>query len=254
MFFILSKTIDFLLSPLVWILIVMCAAIWSKSSTYKRVYLNLAIGMLILFSNSFISGLVFRAWEGEPVPLESLSVYQTGIVLTGVAMTKKNAPDRVFFAKGADRVMHTVELYKAGKIRNILISGGSSAILSKQIPEAQKLRKVFLYSGVPDSAIFLEDKSRNTVESARYTKKISDSLHLGSKYLLITSAFHMPRSMGCFKKAGIDAESYAVDYYTGDPGYTLGEMLIPSEYALYRWGVLIHELAGYVIYKLMGYI
>lgn len=254
MFFILSKTLDFLLSPLVWILIVLCLAICSKSSSYKRAYLGLTFIMLILFSNSFISGLVFRAWEGEPIPLESLSVYQTGIVLTGVAMTKKNAPDRVFFAKGADRVMHTVELYKAGKIRNILISGGSSAILSKEIPEAQKLRRAFLYCGVPDSVIFLEDKSRNTIESARYSKRITDSLKLGSKYLLITSAFHMPRSMACFKNVGMSPTPYAVDYYTGDPGFTPGEMLIPSEYALYRWGVLIHELAGYVIYKLMGYI
>lgn len=254
MFFILSKTLDFLLSPLVWVIIVLCLAIWSKSSSYKRVYLSLAFIMLILFSNSFISGLVFRAWEGEPIPLESLSVYQTGIVLTGVAMTKKNAPDRIFFAKGADRVMHTVELFKAGKIRNILISGGSGAILNKEIPEAQKLKRAFLYSGVPDSVIFLEDRSRNTVESAKYSKRICDSLQLGSKYLLITSAFHMPRSMGCFRKAGINTEPYSVDYYTGDLDFTPGEMLIPSEYALYRWGVLIHELAGYVIYKLMGYI
>lgn len=254
MFFIFSKTIDFLLSPLVWILIVLIAGFRAKKSINRKVYLSMASTMLIFFSNSFISGIAFRAWEGEPIPLESLSVYQTGIVLTGVAMTKKNAPDRVFFAKGADRVMHTVELYKAGKIKNILISGGSGAILNKEIPEAQKLKKAFLYSGVPDSVIFLEDRSRNTVESARYSKRICDSLQLGSKYLLITSAFHMPRSMGCFRKAGINTEPYSVDYYTSDPGFTPGEMLIPSEYALYRWGVLIHELAGYVIYKLMGYI
>lgn len=254
MFFIFSKTIDFLLSPLVWILIVLIAGLRAKKSINRKVYLTMASTMLIFFSNSFISGVAFRAWEGEPIPLESLSVYQTGIVLTGVAMTKKNAPDRVFFAKGADRVMHTVELYKAGKIKNILISGGSGAILSKEIPEAQKLKSAFLYSGVPDSVIFLEDRSRNTVESARYSKRICDSLQRGSKYLLITSAFHMPRSMGCFRKAGINTEPYSVDYYTGDLDFTPGEMLIPSEYALYRWGVLIHELAGYVIYKLMGYI
>lgn len=210
--------------------------------------------MLIFFSNSYISGMAFRAWEGEPIPLESLAAYQTGIVLTGVTIQKKNAPDRIFFAKGADRVIHTVELYKAGKIKNILISGGASSILSKEIPEAQKLKRAFLYSGVPDSAIFLEDRSRNTIESARYSRRICDSLQLGSKYLLITSAFHMPRSMACFKKAGMSPTSYAVDYYTGDPGFNPGEMLIPSEYALYRWGVLIHEVAGYVIYKLMGYI
>ncbi|MGB4399127.1 MAG: YdcF family protein, partial [Daejeonella sp.] len=112
------------------------------------------------------------------------------------------APDRVFFGKGADRVVHAIQLYKAGKIKRIIISGGSGALVGKKVPEAEHLKKVFLFSGVPDSVLYIESESRNTVENARFSKRLIDSLQLQPKFLLVTSAFHMPRAMGCFQKAG----------------------------------------------------
>ncbi|MEJ7692832.1 YdcF family protein [Daejeonella sp.] len=251
MFFILSNVLDFLLSPLVWIIILFLAGFIVKQPVLKKRFIYSGIFLLFIFSNPFLAGEAFRAWEGEPKPLSSVGYYDTGIVLTGVAFSRSSAPDRVFFSKGADRVLHAVQLYKIGKIKKILITGGSGSLTKQNKSESSRLKEVMLFCGVPDSVITIEEKSRNTRESARYTKELTEQN--GSKFLLITSAFHIPRSLGCFRKVGMDVEGYGVDYYTGDRSVDF-DSLVPDGNAMHIWEILIHELAGYGIYKLMGYL
>lgn len=253
MFFILSKVLDFLLSPLIWAILVLVYAFLVKNPVKKKRVLLSGFILILFFSNSFIVNEAFLAWEGIPLPLSELKNYETAIVLTGVASNRKEIKDRVFFGRGADRLLHTVQLYKAGKIKKILISGGSGAIIGEKIPEAGELKKVFIYCGVPDSAIFLENQSRNTRESARYSKKLTDSLNLGKEFLLVSSAFHIPRSIGCFTKAGLNVKAYPVDFYSHDRSFSIGSLLRPSEHALEKWSTLIHEISGYMVYKIMGY-
>ncbi len=71
--------------------------------------------------------------------------------------------------------------------------------------------------------------------------------------LLISSAFHIPRSLGCFRKVGMEVEGYGVDYYTGDKSFGFNDVL-PSVNAISLWSLLIHELVGYESYKLMNYL
>lgn len=253
MFFILSKVLDFFLSPLIWVILIFLMSILAKSPRLRKRFFYSGFIVLIIFSNPFLAGEAFRAWEGEPRPLSSVGNYDTGILLTGVAFKRTSAPDRVFFSKGADRVLHSIQLFKAGKIKKILITGGSSSLTKKEKGESSRLREVMLYCGVPDSVIHIEDKSRNTHESALYTKELTDSLQTGSKLILITSAFHIPRSLGCFRKVGMKLDGFAVDYYTGDPALDLDDF-IPNLNAINLWSVLIHELVGYGVYKVMGYL
>lgn len=252
MFFILSKILDFLLSPLIWIILILGYAFYNRNNRIKKKVFLAGLLLLLFFSNTFIVNEALLAWEGKPVSTSEIKNYETAIVLTGVATNHKGILDRVFFNKGADRLLHTVQLYNAGKIKKILISGGSGVIIGEKIPEADQLKKVFMYCGVPEEAIILENKSNNTAENARFSKKVIDSLHFANKFLLVTSAFHIPRAKGCFKKAGVNVDTYPVDFYsnTRSPG---PDSLIPSEQALYKWSILIHELCGYIVYKIMGY-
>lgn len=253
MFFILSKVLDFFLSPLVWVFMLLLVGFLARKQSIKMKFFYASFFTLLIFSNPFLADMAFRAWEGDAVPMSSIGNYETGIVLTGVASVKRGAPDRVFFGKGADRVVHAVQLYKAGKIKRILISGGSGALMGKKVRESEQLKKVFLFSGVPDSVIDIENSSRNTMENARFSRRLIDSLKLKPRFLLITSAFHMPRAMGCFKKAGIAADAYTTDFYIGDSTVTISDLIIPSESALMNWSILIHEVFGYWIYRLMAY-
>lgn len=123
----------------------------------------------------------------------------------------------------------TVQLYNLRKIKKILISGESSNVIGKSVPKAKKLKEVFIYCGIPEKDIILEDKSRSTVESAYYSKSLIDSLNIDSEFLLVTSAFYIPSSMGCFASGGISVKAYPVDYYSQDEILTLDYILLPSD-------------------------
>jgi len=252
MFFILSKVLDFLLSPLIWIIIIFLISIFVKSPQLRKRFFYTGFIVLIFFSNPFLINEAFLAWERKPVAVAKK--YDAAIVLTGFTGARKSLPGRVFFGKGADRLLHTVELYKTGQIDKIIISGGSGSLTDRRISEASQVRKAFLYCGIPDSAIISEGRSSNTVENARLTGKLIDSLNIKGNFLLITSAFHMRRAEGCFSKASVLFDSYPVDVYSMDRGYTPDNLFIPSEGALEKWAVLIHEIAGYLVYWIMGYL
>jgi uncharacterized SAM-binding protein YcdF (DUF218 family) len=241
--------------PQVWILLLLLYSIFTKSEKRRKKTLIITLLVFFIFTNSFLVNESLLLWEEEPVAISSLNKGQTAVVLTGVANSQKASTDRVYFGRGADRVLHTVQLYQAGKVQKILISGGSGSLTGKDIPEANQLKKVFIYCGVPENVILLENKSRNTHESAQYCKKLIDSLGIKQKLLLITSAFHMKRSKDCFSKAGLSTAIFPVDYYTSDRKNTLtpDNLLIPSSDAMSKWAMLMHEIIGYLTYKVMGY-
>lgn len=254
MFFILSKTLYFLLMPIVWIIAILLFAIFTKHEKRRKKSLIAALALLLFFSNDFIINEALLFWEKEPVPIASLPNYETGIVLTGITHYQKASDDRVYFNKGADRLLHTVQLYQLGKIKKILITGGSGLLESNHtVSEADRLKSVFLYCGITPQDIIIENKSRNTYENAVFSKQTIDSLNIKGNFLLITSAFHMRRAKDCFKKSGLTIDIFPVDFNSRDREFTPDKLFIPSENALTKWSILIHEVIGYVVYKLVGY-
>ena len=109
--------------------------------------------------------------------------------------------------------------------------------------------------GVPDSVIMLENETRNTYESAVAVKPMLDSLHVnGRDCLFITSAFHMRRSLACYKKAGLDIEPFTTDFYSNPRSFYPDNLLIPKLEALMTWQKLVKEWVGMLAYKVAGYI
>ncbi|WP_242478980.1 hypothetical protein [Hymenobacter lapidiphilus] len=124
MFFLLSKLLDFLLSPALWIVgLLLVGLLWRK-----RQLLWAAAAALLFFTNPFLANEALLAWERPPVTLQQLGTgYDAGILLTGITDVQKSPHDRVYLGAGADRLLHTLWLYRAGRIRRIIISGGSGA-------------------------------------------------------------------------------------------------------------------------------
>ncbi|MGC3945093.1 MAG: hypothetical protein QM762_11360 [Chryseolinea sp.] len=141
MFFILSKTVDFLAMPFTWIVVVVAAAVFAKRQPLKQRLLWAALVMLIFFSNNFLANEAMNAWEISTVPYEKLLPHKLAIVLTGSTLPDRYPEDRVYFSRGADRVIHTVQLYKLGKIQRILISGGTGRLVSEEEPEATNSKR-----------------------------------------------------------------------------------------------------------------
>jgi uncharacterized SAM-binding protein YcdF (DUF218 family) len=254
MFFVLSKVLYYLVMPFTIVCACFVFTLLSKNAKWKKRSFVLGLAMLLFFSNDFIANEVMLAWEIEARPIASLRKYKLGVVLTGTTMNHLPA-DRVYFTKGADRVTHTIQLYKAGILEKILISGGSGRILGESEPEANKYKKVMLMMGVPEEDIIIENETRNTAESAQQVKKmLSEADYNGEDCLLITSAFHMRRSRACYKKAGVELDTFSTDFYSYPRGYSIDAFLIPKIEAVGVWHKLVKEWLGFAAYKVAGYI
>ncbi len=255
MFFVLSKTVDFLAMPLTLVLMSLLGGILVKNQTLKKRLILSAFILLFFFSNDFISNEVMSAWEVKTVPFSSLRPHELAIVLTGSTIPFLKPEDRVYFARGADRVIHTVQLYKLGLIKKILISGGTGRLVAEGEPEADKFKRAMIIMGVPDSVILIENITRNTYESAARVRPMLDSLHLREEdCLLITSAFHMRRSLACYRKVGLNVEPFSTDFYSHPRSFYPSTMIVPSLEALINWHKLVKEWGGFAAYKLAGYI
>lgn len=257
MFFILSKILLFLIKPLVWVAVLLIAGYVLKSKKKKKRAYAAATIILILFSNDFIANRILKAWEYDPIPINELTNYDAGIVLTGVANTEIKPHDRVYFNKGADRVTHAAQLYKEGKIAKIVISGGTGKLIerSDDIPEADNIAQFYLLIGIPPEDIIIENQSQNTYQSAINCKALLHSLYPSGRHLVITSAFHQRRSMGCFRKAGLDADPFSCDFYADRSGeFNLSSLLIPTPAAIRNWEIMLKEWMGIAAYTAAGYL
>src|SRR6186713_2917733 len=196
MFFFLSKTLNYLTMPLTIIFLMLVASAFLRNEKWKKRLFWIALATFFMFSNDFIANEVMNVWEIKPIPYEAMQPHDIGIVLTGATLPFVTPHDRVYFTRGADRVTHTVQLYKLGLIKKILISGGSGRLTGESEPEADKFKAAMVMMGVPEASILLENETRNTAESAIEVKKLLDSLNVQAKdCLLITSAIHMRRSL-----------------------------------------------------------
>ncbi|MFD2036904.1 YdcF family protein [Belliella marina] len=256
MFFYLSQFLSILLMPLsICLVLILYGFIRLKKNKGNGILIS-GILFLLLFSNQFLSNLAMNTWEPEFKELTSLPKYEIGIVLTGVTNLNKTTNDRTFFNKGADRATHAVQLYKLGKIKKILITGGQGLNPTNPNTEAALLRDFMVMSGVAEEDVILEDQAKNTHQNAAFTKEILNQIGIpeNQKHLLITSAFHMYRSKGCFDKAGLNTDTFPVDYYSNDSKFDLPTLLYPDPYSIYIWQKLFKEWLGIVMYKVAGYV
>ena len=251
MFFFLSKTVYFLSKPFTWV--VLSFALCLLVRRYRQRFFWVGFGLLLWFSNPFISNALMRAWEVPPVPLASLETYDIGIVLGGIT-SDKVPRDRVHVTGPADRILHAVHLYREGKIRKILVSGGSGKLIKDQVMEADLLKRLLRLSGVPERDILTESASRNTRENALHSAQLLHERFPGRKYLLITSAYHMRRAEACFRQVELPVDTYGVDFRSDEYQYTPDQLLLPSVVAFENWEIIMREVIGLIAYKVAGYI
>lgn len=196
---------------------------------------------------------IMNQWEHPPISFPKKEQYDVAIVLTGVTDNHRLPADRVYFNKGAERITTPLILYKRGIIDKILISGGTGSTLKTAREEALVLKQFLTDNQVPSNDIIIEKESKNTRQNALFTKTtLKDYPELKSK-LLITSSFHMNRSVACFKKVGVEVTPFPVDFHSSNSNLTLAKLFIPNSEALGMSTKIIHEVVGYYVYKLVGY-
>lgn len=249
MFFLLSKVLDFVLLPTVWLLALLVLALLARR---PRRWLVAALVLFLITTNPLVVNELLLAWERPPVPLAALPRRaDAAVLLTGITQVQKSPHDRVYLGLGADRLTSALWLYRAGRVRRIIVSGGSGALQATAHSEADDLTTLLRLAGVPNSAIIREAKSRNTRENALFTKRLLSPAQ--DTLILVTSAFHERRALGCFKKVGLNLIGFPAGYRSTDRSLTPDAWLVPSSEALTNFSLLTHEFVGWLIYKVLGY-
>jgi uncharacterized SAM-binding protein YcdF (DUF218 family) len=247
MFFILSKIFDFFLQPLCWIFILLGVAYFSK---YTKRFILISLGILLICSNGWFVNQCYVAYESPQVKLNQN--YQWCIILGGGMM---RAGEGYRTGETADRFIQPLLLYKKGIVKKLLITGGNVNIKGLKIDETQeskKVKEVLIAMGIKEKDIYLEEQARNTHENAVYTKQLLNP-YLKEKMVLVTSAMHMPRAKACYDKEGFKVVVYPADIKKKDTPSGILDLVIPQERNLSKFAELIREMAGFVIYKIVGF-
>ncbi len=254
LFFLLSKLLNFVLLPTPWLVGLLLAAWLARpGGRVRRFCLGAAVLLAVLGTNNALLNEALLAWEAPPVTLAALPPADAAVLLTGIAKNDKLPRDRVYLGRGADRFTNVLWLYRAGRVRRVIISGGSSAVLGGAGTEASGLRTLLRLAGVPDSAILVEDRSRNTHENALFTKALLRQHPDIKSLVLVTSAYHERRALGCFARVGLHPRPFPADFRSTDRSWTPAYWLLPDPDTLTLWSMLLHEIAGYVVYRVAGY-
>ncbi len=182
-------------------------------------------------------------------PQPALPPHVDGIILLGgaVNVATTEAHDQVALNRFAERVTQTDMLARRYPDARLVISGGLTGRVSADLTEAKVMRRALVELGLDDSHMLLEEHSRNTYENAVDSAALAKP-QPGQVWLLVTSAFHMPRAVGCFRAAGFDVLPFPVDYQT-DAAPALGFSFLGEARVL---DLALHEWVGLAVYRLLG--
>lgn len=253
MFFLFSKLLFFLITPIFWVFALLCMAIFGKQTKRKKIYFIIGIALLYLFSNKFLFNEVARKWETSFTKTENIGKYDYAIVLGGFS-TYDTAYSKVKFTETSDRLWQALQLYYQKKVKKLFISGGSGSLLHQDESEADKIKAFLVSINFPESDVIMEMTSRNTRENAINTAMWLKKHDPAARCLLVTSAAHMRRAMGCYKKTGINVTPYTTHQISGPRKFDFDILLLPQSSALYDWDSLIKEMVGCLVYAVVGYI
>lgn len=265
MFFYLSKILPLLLSPLpLFLIFCIFSAIFIRLRFLRILLITFSISFWISASHAF-SDILLRSLENQyPQILPAEAPEADSIIVLG-GMTQQTAyrQGNPEFSAGVDRLITGVDLLRENKADQLIISGGSGLILQRGLYEADVLRIWLIERGYDAEKIIAENSSRNTAENAHNSlallpcnQSASQEENQPYRILLVTSAFHMPRSMAVFQKANncnVEIIPVPTDFRSSRffPG---PEVLFPSPGGLLNSTIALKEYIGYFAYSIQGFI
>lgn len=254
MFFIISKILVPFTQPLTYIILLLVVSfVWHKKPRLGKRCLLAAMLLLIIFGTPFVPDTLIRFLETRyPLPA-SVPHVDAVVVLTGMVDLELSTEQRIEFSDSVERIFAGIRMMKHGTADWLIIPGGSGDIYDQTTSEAVLLRQFAIEYGVPAEKILVDATSRNTYENAVNTKSLMHERQLSS-LILVTTANHLPRAMGCFRKIGLEPIPYPVDYRVPpQPEYHLLK-IFPSIAGLRNTTYILHEYIGLLMYKIAGYI
>lgn len=256
MFFPFSKLLFFVVTPSNALVLLMLVGLGFGVSGSRRFGFGLAAvaGLFLLIAG--LSPLAvtvalpleerFPAFvdDGRPV---------AGIIVLGGAIETRLSGERgqLVLNDAAERQIAMADLARRYPTTRLVFTGGSGSLVNRKPSEAETVSRYADSTGLPRTRLILEDRSRNTWENALFTADMVKPKP-DERWLLVTSAWHMPRAVGCFRQAGFDVTAYPVDYRTGGWDDIWRINGFASE-GLALLDLVTKEWIGLTAYRLAGY-
>lgn len=255
MFFILSKTIGTMLTPidlLIGIGVLGAILLLTRWAVFGRRLLVASVLPLALCGFSPIGKLLILPLEERFPAWDASHGAPDGIVVLGGAIEPdlSAALGRPALGHSADRIVATAELARSYPNARIIFSGGNADLIGDKSPKEADYALTMLEDlGVAKARLTAERQSRNTIENAEFAKAVAKPKD-GERWLLVTSAYHMPRSMGLFRRAGFKVEAYPVDRRASrSEAFSFSSIAMNG---LERTDVAMREWIGLTAYWLTG--
>ncbi|XDD51083.1 YdcF family protein [Leptospira sp. WS92.C1] len=248
--FSISKLATLILFPLPLILLLLLIAGGKLKRWKEKFSIWIPVVILWIFSTSTVSQKLVQSLEiyYPPVTLDRVPKADVILVLGGMVSTLSKHDEPVELYNTAERLTETVRLYRAQKAPKILFSGGSGNLFYQEVPESEPAGRFLRQMGIPDSSLILESKSRNTSENVAYTLELLRERGWKS-VILVTSSFHMKRSVEIFQGKGIQLIPYPTDFRAQKAVLTL-DNFFPSTFCLENSTISIKEWIGILVYKI----
>ncbi len=210
-----------------------------------------AIGLfgLLLFGLTPLPNLLVRGLEDRFPAVENDSRPVDGIIVLGGAIFMTR--DAVKLNDAGARMTEAMALATRFPDAKIVFTGGSDSLMPRYT-EAWAARILFRSLGLADQRVIYEDQSRNTRENALFTQALV-SPKPGERWLLVTSAFHMARAVGCFRAVGLDVVAYPVDFQSEGTAEDYWRLPRSWSAGLRTMDLAVKEWVGLIIYRLVGY-
>jgi uncharacterized SAM-binding protein YcdF (DUF218 family) len=257
MFFYASKILFFPFVPsMLLTLVAVAGVLLSLTERWRRFGVRLSVlgvALLLVAGLSPLGNVLI-------MPLEERFArprLEPGEQVAGIIILGGFEDGRISAARGSleineagDRITEGVALALRFRSAKVVFTGGVGALVESYPPGAPAVRAFLTAVGVAPNRIVIEDRSRTTWENAELTRNAVRPKP-GERWLLVTSAFHMPRSIGVFRKAGFEVVAWPADYRTKGPADTYRFFSRMPE-GLERLDVAVKEWVGLVVYRLTG--
>jgi uncharacterized SAM-binding protein YcdF (DUF218 family) len=255
LFFFLSKTVGHLLLPTNFLITLGLLGAVLLATRYARAGRRLMLLSIVLLAIAGFSPLgnwLLYPLEQRFPPCDVTNGTPDGIIVLGGSIDAdlSVAHHGAVVRSAADRILAGAALARRYPDARVIFSGGSAKMISNDAREADYAAALFESLGIDKARLLMERRSRNTQENAEFSKVLAAPKG-GERWLLVTSAYHMPRAIGLFRKAGFSVEACPVDWLVGGPA----DLFAFSTFAvdgLKRTDIGLREGLGLLAYWLTG--
>ena len=257
MFFTISKVFWLAAAPSNMILFVFLAGalLWAMGrARWGRRLVVAAGGLYFVFATLPLGGMLAAPLENRFRRPPDTAPAPDGIIVLGGAMADAMIEDRGALVLGpsGSRMTEAIALALRYPQAKLVFSGGSAKLTGQsEISEAEAARLFFEAMGLPEGRVLLEDRSRNTWENAVFTRDLVQPKP-GERWLLVTGATHIPRSMGIFRKVGFEVVAWPAHYFTSSRWTQVLSFNRQASDGLFLLDIAVREWIGLAVYRITG--